>query len=95
MKKYRRVMSQDTEESWRVWRRTDSWFQKWHKEFGEFWLSSGKSEFSHFDELLLSIPYKVSAKKSTEKLSLMTLKNDPNFEVTFYLKNWHEEFGEL
>ena len=42
--------------------------------------SSGKSENLHFDVLLLSIAYKVSAKNSAEDLSLMTLKSDPNFE---------------
>ena len=41
--------------------------------------SSGKSENFHF-VLLLSIAYKVSAKKSAEELSLMALKSDPNFE---------------
>ena len=45
-----------------------------------FNLSSGKSENFHFDVLLLSIAYKVSAKKSAEELSLMALKSDPNFE---------------
>ena len=51
--------------------------------------SSGKSENLHFDVLLLSIAYKVLAKKSTEEFSLMTLKSDPNFEekLTFCLKN--------
>ena len=50
--------------------------------------SCGKSENFHFDVLLLSIAYKVSAKK-LQKLSAMTLKNDPNFKekLTFYLKN--------
>ena len=54
-----------------------------------FNVSSGKSENLHFDVLLLSIAYKVSAKKSTEELSLMTLKKDPSFEekLTFCLKN--------
>ena len=63
MKKHRRVMSHDTEEGCKVWRKTDPWFQKWHEELGEFNASSGKSENSHFDVLLLSIAYKVSAKK--------------------------------
>ena len=51
--------------------------------------NSGKSENLHFDVLLLSIVYKVSAKKSTEELSLMTLKKDPIFEekLTICLKN--------
>ena len=41
--------------------------------------SSGKSENLHFDLLLLSIAYKVLAKK-VQKMSLMTLKSDRNFE---------------
>ena len=54
----------------------------------DFHASSCKSENLHFDVLLLSIAYKVSAKK-LQKLSVMTLKNDPNFKekLTFYLKN--------
>ena len=42
--------------------------------------STGKSENVHSDVLLLSIAYETSAKKSTEELSVMTLKSDPNFE---------------
>ena len=55
-----------------------------------FNVSSGKSENLQFDVLLLSIACKVSAKKSTEELSLMTLKRDPNFEekLTFCLNNY-------
>ena len=53
-----------------------------------FDVSSGKSENLHFDVLLLLIVYEVLAKKSQEKLSLMTLKRDSNFEekLTFCLK---------
>ena len=52
-----------------------------------FNVSCGKSKNLHFDVLLLSIAYKFQL-KSTKELSLMTLKNDPNFEEkTFYLKN--------
>ena len=40
--------------------------------------NSSKSENLHFDVLLLSIAYKVSAKKVQK--NLMTLKSDPNFE---------------
>ena len=42
-----------------------------------FHVSSRKSKKLHFDGLLLSIAYKVSAKK---ELTIMTLKSDPNFE---------------
>ena len=52
-------------------------------------MSSQKSEISHFDGLLLSKSCTVSAKKSTEELSLMTLHSDPKFKekLTFCLKN--------
>ena len=58
--------------------------------FVNFNASSGKSENLHFGVLLLSIAYKVSAKKNAEELSLMTLKSNPNFEekFTFCLKNY-------
>ena len=41
--------------------------------------SSGKSENSHFDVLLLSIVYYVSAKK-VQRSYVITLKNDAKFE---------------
>ena len=51
--------------------------------------SSGKSEKLHFDVLLLSIAYIVSAKKTQKNDLSMTLKKDQNFEekLTFCLKN--------
>ena len=45
-----------------------------------FNVSIGKSESLNFDVLLFSRACKFSAKKSTEELSLMALKKDPNFE---------------
>ena len=30
------IMSHDTEDCCKVWRKTESWFQKWHEELGEF-----------------------------------------------------------
>ena len=58
------------------------------KNLVSFNASSRKFENLHFDMLLLSIAYKVSA-KSAEELSLMILKSDPNFEEkpTSCLKN--------
>ena len=64
-KKCRRIMPQDTEEWWPVWRKTDSWLGSKNdmRNLVSFNASSGKSENLHFDVLLLSIAYKVSAKK--------------------------------
>ena len=41
---------------------------------------SGKFEYMHFDVLLLSEVYYVLAKKNTEEVCVITLKNDPKFE---------------
>ena len=40
-KKYRGVMSHDTEEWCKIWRKTDLLFQKWQK-FGELWSKHSK-----------------------------------------------------
>ena len=42
--------------------------------------SSGKSENLHFNVLLLSIAYKVSATKVQKNYTNMTLKKNPQFE---------------
>ena len=54
-----------------------------------FNVSSRKSEHLHFDVLLLSIAYIKFHLKKRRRVSLMTLKSDPNFEekLTFCLKN--------
>ena len=39
---YRGVISNDTEEWWKIWRGIDLSFQNWHKEFDEFWLENSK-----------------------------------------------------
>ena len=36
LKKYKEVIFHDTEESCKIWRKTDLWFGKWHEEFGKF-----------------------------------------------------------
>ena len=39
---YRGVISNDTEEWWKIWRGIDLSFQNWHKECDEFWLENSK-----------------------------------------------------
>ena len=58
MKRYR-VMSHDTEEWCKVWKK--NWLLV--PKMTLVSVSSGKSENLHFDELLLSIAYKVLGKK--------------------------------
>ena len=56
-------MFHDTEEWCKVWRKTDSWFQKLHEEFGEFSHNHSKVAKFHFNGLFLSKAYDVWAKK--------------------------------
>ena len=35
-KKWRRVIFHDTREWWKIWRKSDLWFRKWHDNFGKF-----------------------------------------------------------
>ena len=37
LKKYRGVISHETEEGYKIWRGIDLSFQNWHKEFDKFW----------------------------------------------------------
>ena len=62
-KKYRRVISHDTEEWCKVYRKTDLWFQIWHEEFGEFSLNHSKVWKFLVDGLILSKVYKVLVTK--------------------------------
>ena len=39
---YRGVISNDTEEWWKIWREIDLSFQNWYKEFDEFWPQNSK-----------------------------------------------------
>ena len=36
LKKYRGVVFDDTEDSWKMWGKMDLWFGKWHDEFDKF-----------------------------------------------------------
>ena len=56
-KLYRGVMCHSTEEWCKIWGETDLWLEKWHEEFGEFWLNTAKSQNLHFNGLLLRAKY--------------------------------------
>ena len=64
MKQYRRVMFHDTEKWCKVWKKTDSWLQKWHEKFGEFSPNHSKVRKFHFDGLFLSKLSEVWANKT-------------------------------
>ena len=80
LKKYRGVIFHDTGEWYKLWRKADLWFGKWHEEFGKFSLEHWKvSKLT-----LWWIPFFQSRKcmslKFTEELSVMKMKNKSKFE---------------
>ena len=80
LKRYRRVMLNDTEEWCKIWRGTVLWFGKWHEKFDKF-----LPEHSKVSKLgLWRDPFIQSRKcmslKCTEELCIMTMKNGAKFE---------------
>ena len=80
LKKYRGVMFHGTEEWCKIWKKTDLWFGKWHKEFGNF--LPDDSKISKLG--LWWVPFIQSRKymslKFTKELCIITMKNDAKFE---------------
>ena len=80
LKKYRGVNFLDTREWYKIWRKTDLWFGKWHEAFGKFLLEHTKvSKLG----LLLGIfirSKKCMSLKFTGKLCVIKMKNDTKFE---------------
>ena len=54
LKKYKRVMFNNTEYWCKIWRKTDFCFQKWNQEFGKFSPVTWKSQNLDFDGILLN-----------------------------------------
>ena len=80
LKKYRGVIFHDTEGWCKIWRKTDLWFGKWHEEYGKFSPEQLKvSKLAYWWDPLIQSRKSVSL-KSTEKLCVMTMKNDAKFE---------------
>ena len=88
LKKYRGVMSHDTEEWCKIWRKTNLLFQKW-QEFGEFW--SKHSKVSKIFTLIgpFRARYVKFALKKYRGVIFMTMKSHARFEekLTCGLKN--------
>ena len=94
LKKYRRVISHDIEEWCKIWRKIDLLFKKW-QEFGELW--SEHSKVSKICSLIgpFGAKYLTFDLKSTDELSLMTLKCHAKFEkkLTCSLENDMRNFA--
>ena len=80
LKEYRGVIFHDTEESCKIWRKTDVWFGKWHEEFDRFSLEHLKvSKFGLWWDPFVQSRTCMSL-KFTGELCVMTVKNDAKCE---------------
>ena len=80
LKQYGGVIFHDTEEWFKIWRKTNLWFGRWHEEFGKF-----SPELWKVSKLGLSWDLFVQSRKCmslkfTEELCVMTIKNDTKIE---------------
>ena len=89
LKKVQRSIFHDTEESWKIWRKTDLWFRNWHEEFCKFsseHLEMSKLVFS-WDTFVPSrkcMSYKLN-EKSEDELTCrfkIDIRNSVNFDLS-------------
>ena len=80
LKRYRRVVIHDTEEWYKIWRKTELWFRKWHEE-------CGKDSPEHLKVSKLGLWWylfvqsrKCMGLKCTKELCVIRMKNDAKFE---------------
>ena len=87
LKKYRGIIFHDTEESRKIWRKTDLCFQKWHEEY-----SPEHSESLKIGTLIGSFiqSRKYMSLKITRELCVMIVENDAKFEeeLTLRILTW-------
>ena len=97
VKKYRRVIFHDTEESCKIWRKTDLRFGKWHEEFAKF-----SSEHLKVSKLVFSWdPFVQSRKWMSYKTYREVISNDTEewwkiwIGIDLSFQNWHQKFDEF
>ena len=81
IKEYRGVIFHDTREWCKIWRKTDSSFQKWHEKFGRFSPQHSKVPKFWLWWVLFIQSKKIYELKIFRELCALTIKNDAKFEV--------------
>ena len=95
-KKYRRVLLDGTEYWCNIWRKTDLYFQKWHKEFSK--LSPEhvrKCKNWNFDGILLSKVKNLWAQNLQGKFVSWQEWYKIWRGIDLSVQNWHEEFDKF
>ena len=98
LKKYRGIVFHDTEEWYKIWRKTDLWFGKWHEEYGKFSPEQFKvSKLGYWCDSLIQSRKSMSEVPQRSYVlwqwrMMQNLKRNLLFES---FRNWHEEFDEF
>ena len=96
LKKYKRIIFHDTEESCKSWRKTDLWFGTWHEELGKF-----SSEHLKMSKLVFSWDLFVQSRRCTGYNLRGFISNETEKSwkiwrgIDLQLQNWHMEFDEF
>ena len=91
LKKYRGIIFHDTEESHKIWRKTDLWVRKWLEEFGKVsseHLKVSKLIFSWDLENAWAATYRGAISNDAEEWWKIWRGIDLPFQ------NWHKEFND-
>ena len=93
LKKYRGVMSHDTKEWYKIWRKNDLLFQKW-QEYGEFWPEHLKFTKFPLWWLILCKVYNVWPKRCSGGMIHDTEGWFKTWKKSgLWFGKWHHEFG--
>ena len=80
LRKYTRVMFDGIQDWYKVWRKTNLYFQKWHEEFGKFSPEHMKVSKLGVSWNPLVESWKCMSLKYTGELCVMKMKTDAKFE---------------
>ena len=95
--KYRGVIFEDRQDWYKIWRKTDLCFQKWHEQFVKFSPKHLKvSKLGLWWDPFVQ-QWKWMGLKSTAELCIMTMKNGcKNWrEIDLSIQDWREKFDEF
>ena len=97
LKKYRGVVSHETEEGYKIWRGIDLSFKKWHKKFDRFWPEHSK--VSKIFILMGSLWAKYILFELKKYRGIIFDETDEGYKtwkgIELSLQNWHKQFDKF
>ena len=97
LKKYRRVIFQETEERYKIWRGIDLLFQNWHKEFNKIWPEHSK--VSKISTLMGSFWARYVLFELKKYSGIIFHETEERYKIwrgiDLSFQNWHKEFDKI